>query len=321
MTKSATKDETKEVGTLAQLVLPLAELVRGDLRELVTSIGLKAIAALIEQERTGLCGPAYERNPTRTATRGGSVQSELTYGGSKVKMRRPRVVDREGHEVPLDVWSELSSNDALSERVLEQMTIGVATRKYARSLESVPEDVETSATSKRAVTRQFVATTAAKLKEWMARPLGEIDLVAIFIDGIHFGEHVVIAALGVDLKGNKHVLGLHEGATENGPACRALLADLTTRGVPTDRTILFVCAAWQWCSRRNRYCSAVSTPSATTPSLSRCAIARIACTIATSSGSSGISRTKERSILMRCSGRRLRWDRLEYPVPKSSKAS
>lgn len=240
MTKSASRRGTTEVGMLGQLVVPLAALVRGDLRELVTTIGLRAIAELLEQERTARCGPAYAHDAARTATRGGHVQSQLVYGGRKIKMRRPRVVDREGREVPLDRWSELSTNDPLSERVLEQMTLGVATRKYARSLEAMPDDVETGATSKSNVSRTFVEATSKKLKEWGERTLHEIDLVAIFIDGIHFGEHVVIAALGVDRAGKKHVLGLHEGATENGAACGALLDDLVTRGVPTDRNLLFV---------------------------------------------------------------------------------
>ncbi len=123
MKKSASSRGTTEVGTLAQLVLPLAALVRGDLRELVTKIGLEAIKALLEQERTVLCGPAYVHDPARTATRGGHVPSKLTYGGRKVKMRRPRAVDGQGHEVPLTMWSELSKTDPLSERVLEQMTV------------------------------------------------------------------------------------------------------------------------------------------------------------------------------------------------------
>jgi transposase-like protein len=240
MKKSASKDMKTEVGSLAQLMLPLAALVRGDLRELVTSLGLRAIAAMIEQERTVLCGPLYAHNSARAATRNGTVPGELTYGGRKVKVRRPRVVDRDGHDVPLGIWSELSCTDPLCDRALEQMTIGVATRKYARSLEPLPEEIASSATSKSAVSRRFVEATTGKLAEWMARPLGELDLAAIFIDGIHFGEHVVLAALGVDSKGTKHVLGVHEGATENGGACRALLADLVTRGVPTDRSMLFI---------------------------------------------------------------------------------
>lgn len=240
MKKSASKDVKTEVGSLAQLVVPLAALVRGDLRALVTSLGLRAIAAMLEQERTALCGPRYAHDSERAATRNGTAPGELTYGGRKVKVRRPRVVNRNGHDVPLDLWSELSSTDPLCERALEQMTVGVATRKYERSLEPLPEEIASSATSKSAVSRRFVEATTEKLAEWMARPLGELGLAAIYIDGIHFGEHVVLAALGVDSKGHKHVLGLHEGATENSGACRALLEDLVTRGVPTDRTMLFI---------------------------------------------------------------------------------
>lgn len=245
MTKSAKRTEkiqgvTAAGAAIAQLVLPLAAAVSGQLHQLVTSLGLQAIAAMLEHERTQLCGPAYAHDPARTATRNGHAMGELTYGGRRVRVRRPRAIDRTGAEVPLGVWTDLANQDPLSERVLEQMTIGVATRKYDRSLESMPGDVHSRATSKSSVSRHFVAITEQKLKEWMMRSLADLGIVALYIDGIHFGEHVVLAALGVDAQGTKHVLALHEGATENGAACRALLADLVARGLPTDRTLLFV---------------------------------------------------------------------------------
>jgi hypothetical protein len=56
---------------LAQLVLPLAALVRKDLLGLVHEIGLQAFAAMLEAERTELCGERYKHNPSRQATRGG----------------------------------------------------------------------------------------------------------------------------------------------------------------------------------------------------------------------------------------------------------
>jgi putative transposase len=80
----------------------------------------------------------------------------------------------------------------------------------------------------------------ARLDEWLGRDLGALDLVAVFLDGLHFQDDVVLVALGVDSTGNKHVLGLWEGATENGAACSALLADLQHRGLRADRTRLFV---------------------------------------------------------------------------------
>jgi transposase-like protein len=223
-----------------QLLIPLATMIRGDLLGLVHQLGMQAVLAMLEDERTRLCGERYKHDASRQATRGGSVRGELALGGRRVALRRPRVVDRHGREVPLDTWEGLASRDPLDLRALEQMAIGVATRKYARSLESLPADVETRGASKSAVSRRFVALTAEKLTAWMARPLGDLDIWAVFIDGIHFGEHIVLCALGVDATGAKHVLGLWEGATENETACKAMLENLVSRGLKPNRSRLFI---------------------------------------------------------------------------------
>ena len=239
--KKPAKEPSRGQGSMwTQLLIPLAALVRGDLLALVHQLGMQAFAAMLEAERTKLCGERYKHDATRRATRGGSTRGELALGGRRIAVRRPRVVDREGHEVPLDTWSELAGTDPLDIRALEQMAIGVATRKYARSLEPLPEGLETRGTSKSSVSRRFVALTSEKLAEWMARPLGEFDIWAVFIDGIHFGEHVVLCALGIDATGAKHVLGLWEGATENEIACNAMLEDLSARGLKSNRSRLFV---------------------------------------------------------------------------------
>lgn len=223
-----------------QLVMPLATLVRGDLLALVHQLGLQAFAAMLEAERAELCGPRYKHDSSRRATRGGSTRGELALGGRRVATRRPRVVDRDGREVPLATWDVLASADPLDTRALEQMAIGVATRKYHRSLETLPEEIEARGTSKSAVSRRFVALTKEKLDEWLARPIGDLDIAAIFIDGIHFRDHVVLCALGVDTTGMKHVLGLWEGATENEIACKAMLENLTARGLRQNRARLYI---------------------------------------------------------------------------------
>jgi transposase-like protein len=120
------------------------------------------------------------------------------------------------------------------------MLVGVSTRKYKRALDELPMEVDEFGTSKSAVSRRFVAATKKQLDEWLARDLGAIDLAAIMIDGLAFGEHVALIALGIDSDGRKHVLGLHEGATENATACGALLDSIIARGVRTDRSKLFV---------------------------------------------------------------------------------
>ena len=234
--------EPKMVNVLAQMMLPLAELIRGDLREMVHTLGMQAVATMLEQERTELCGPRYEHAQDREATRGGTAKSRLMMGGRTVEMRRPRVVGMDGVEIPLETWEQLTATDPLEARAYEQMVIGVATRKYARSLEPLPEELAEGerSTSRSTVSRKFINASKKKLTEWMSRDLSELDLVGIFIDGLHFSEHVILIALGVDASGMKHVLGLWEGATENGAACRALLSDLDHRGVRSDRTRLFI---------------------------------------------------------------------------------
>jgi putative transposase len=240
MKKPAKEVSRGQASIVTQLLMPLAAMVRGDLLALVHQLGLQAIAMMLEQERTQLCGERYKHDAERRATRSGSTRGELALGGRRVTIQRPRVADRQGREVALDTWTSLASGDPLDARALEQMAIGVATRKYARSLETLPDDVETRGTSKSAVSRRFVALTKAKLDAWMTRPLGNLDLWAVFIDGIHFGEHVVLCALGVDATGAKHVLGIWEGATENTVACASMLEDLAERGLKADRVRLFI---------------------------------------------------------------------------------
>jgi len=118
--------------------------------------------------------------------------------------------------------------------------VGVATRGYSRSLEPLGPSVKTRGTSKSAVSRRFVAATAARVEEQLSRPLGDLKLAVLMMDGIHFGEHVILVALGIDESGKKHVLGLREGATENAASCTALLTNLTERGLETTRSRLMV---------------------------------------------------------------------------------
>lgn len=216
----------------------LAETLREGLRALVVTAGLQAMQDLLEQERTAVCGPRYAHQPEREATRGGHARGELVLGGRRVAVKRPRARTRDGREVVLPSWERAAREDPLHERAVEQMVVGVATRRYDRSLEAVPEGVLVRGTSKSAVSRRFVSATRAKLTSWLARGLGDIDLAALMIDGVHFAEHVVLVALGIDASGAKHVLGLWEGATENAVACTALLGNLRERGIRTDRSVL-----------------------------------------------------------------------------------
>lgn len=95
-------------------------------------------------------------------------------------------------------------------------------------------------TSKSAVSRRFIARTTAQLAAWQSAPLEALDLVALVIDGVHLGDHCLIVALGIAADGHKHALGLWDGSTENATVCQGLLANLQSRGLRTDRSLLVI---------------------------------------------------------------------------------
>jgi len=134
----------------------------------------------------------------------------------------------------------LQREDPLEERALEQMLVGVSTRNYERSLEPLGAGFIESSMDKSSVSRRFALKTEAQLEAALKKPLTDTDWAAVFIDGLHFADHVVIVVLGVDSSGKKHLLGLREGSTENATLCKELLSDLVERGLPADRALLFV---------------------------------------------------------------------------------
>ena len=214
---------------------------RATLHDAIVSAGLTVLGALLEEEREKLCGPRYAHLPERRASRSGHADGELSLGGRRVRVRRPRVQGSDGHEVKLATWERLADADPLTPRAVEQMVLGVSTRNYARSLEPAPPGLASRGTSKSAVSRRFVAATRQTLDEMMGRDLSKLTVCVVMIDGIHVGEHLVLVALGIDVEGQKHILGLYEGATENTTACFGLLTDLEARGLASPAgALLFV---------------------------------------------------------------------------------
>lgn len=234
------KDRSQGTPHIGQLALAAMFAARETLYETVVHAGMGVLAAMLEEDRTRLCGPRYQHDRGRRATRAGSAEGELAFAGRRIRVPRPRVRSCEGEELPLPTWKHFADADPLTPRTVEQMVLGVSTRNYERSLEPLPASIESRGTSKSAVSRRFVSATEQTLTEMMGRDLSALAICALIIDGIHIGDHLVVVALGVDEQGDKHVLGLHEGATENENVCKALIEDLVARGVRADRSRLFV---------------------------------------------------------------------------------
>ena len=222
--------------------LPLVDLLvdtKTELLELALRSGLKVFTTMLEDDRTAICGPRYAHEPDRPASRAGTTRSEVVMGGRKVAIARPRVRTATG-EIALPTFETMTATDPLDRRVVEQMLVGVATRQYARSLEPIGPEMTSRGTSKSAVSRRFVARTTAQLAAWQSASLDGLDLVALLIDGVHLADHCLIVALGIAVDGQKHALGLWDGSTENATVCQGLLANLHSRGLRTDRSLLVI---------------------------------------------------------------------------------
>ena len=210
------------------------------LREVMVRFGLESFREMLEEDRTELCGAKHEQRPERTAYRHGHDEGRVVLGGRKVIVRKPRVRSLGGEELELPCWSRAKEEDPFHERVLEQMIVGVSSRQYGRSLEAMPEEVVSVNTSRSSFSRSLVARTNRQVEAFLSRPLGELDVPVILIDGKHFAEHVLVTAMGVDSTGRKHVLGVVEGSTESEAVCRSLLKSLIERGLSVERARLFV---------------------------------------------------------------------------------
>jgi hypothetical protein len=198
---------------------------------------------MMEADVTAACGPRDQHQPNRTAVRHGHGPGSVPLGGRRIPLIRPRIraVDGSG-ELPVTSYEILNDTDVLGRMALERMLAGLSARHYGAGLEPVGEQVTQTAsgTSKSSVSRKFVAATETALAELLAADLSTLDLVAFMVDGVHFGEHCCVVALGIGIDGTKHPLALVEGSTENATLVTELIVGLRERGLDVARPILAV---------------------------------------------------------------------------------
>ena len=238
--------ETSHPGVPERVSVALAELageVREGLLALAVGAGLQVLAAMMEDDVTAACGPRGKHDPQRAATRHGCGAGTVALGGRRVPIQRPRMraVDGSG-ELPVGSYELFSSTEVLGRLAMERMLAGLSTRCYPVGLEPVGTRAEqtATATSRSAVSRRFVAATETALAQLLAADLSGLDLVALMVDGVHFGEHTCVVALGIGIDGTKHPLSLVEGSTENATLVTKLCVDLRERGLDVTQPILAV---------------------------------------------------------------------------------
>jgi transposase-like protein len=205
--------------------------------------GIEAMEQMLRGDAQRLVGRPHSRGRGRVGQRWGATKGKIGFHGGKVDVRRPRV-RCDGHEVQLPTWRTAQAEDWLGRWAMNLMLINVSTRKLKRAVRLPEGDLPAvmgDGTSKSAASRRFVALSAERMAGWMGSDLSRLDLVVIQIDGLHIGNDLVlVGALGIDGEGNKHPLGLVEGATENAAVVQALIDNLVERGLDPKVCRLFI---------------------------------------------------------------------------------
>jgi putative transposase len=227
-----------------QQLLPMVDLItqsRIAIDDLVDTVGRATIEAVLRLSAEQVAGP-----PQQGRTRRSEIIWHGTQAGSvflkerKLKVSKPRLRKKgvgAAGEVLVPAYSAMQDREGTSARMLEILLEGVSTRSYQGV---IPKMADTVGISKSSVSRAIIQASETQVEKLLNRRFDDVDLVIIYVDGMHFGDQCVIGAVGVDVQGNKHVLGIQEGATENAAAAKDLLQSLVERGVKPERRRLFV---------------------------------------------------------------------------------
>lgn len=233
MSQSKRKSRVHQ-GALAPVETPLDNL-KGSLFDTVVAQGLGVFHDMLEAEVAEICGERYRHIPDRKFRRWGKGRAMAAFDGRKITVEYNRVRNPEGRqEIRPSSLKQFHDIVGLLYRHTENMIVGVSTRKMERSLPPPPANQKTYGASKSAVSRNFIALTEKRLQEWMTRPL-KGDYCFLMIDGVHFKGDTVLVALGVTYCGEKEILGLRHGASENARVVTDLLRDLVDRGLNPER--------------------------------------------------------------------------------------
>src|ERR1700694_3866190 len=228
-----------------QALLPMMELIeqsRMAIDELIDMMGRASIEAVLQLSAVQVAGAPQQ---------GKARQAEIVWHGTqpgrvylkerKLRVNKPRLrkkVRGANKEVAVPAYEAMQQDTVTSERMLEILLNGVSTRRYSRV---IPEMANTVGVSRSTVSRESIEASEAALQQLLERRFDDVELLIIYIDGMHFGDQCVLAAVGVDIQGRKHVLGLREGATENAEAAKDLLQHLVEHGVdPTHRRLFII---------------------------------------------------------------------------------
>jgi putative transposase len=244
--RTSSRELARFLAKEGQLLLPMVDLIEQAecaVDDLVDVMGRATIEAILRMSAEGVAGPRQQgKKSDRDVYWHGSQPGRVALRERQLRVEKPRLRKKNTRagqtaEVEIPAYEAMRKDARLADRMLGILMRGVSTRNYR---EVLPEMADQVGISKSQVSRENIEAGERLLRELAGRDFSEKDILIVYIDGMRFGPYHVIAAVGVDAEGHKHVLGLREGASENAEVVKSLLEELVERGVKPGRRRLFV---------------------------------------------------------------------------------
>jgi putative transposase len=259
-----TKEKPPVALTDSDLSELLAALKAGEMTDTIRSSLEWILQQLIEAEATAVIGAApHERSESRTAQRNGHRPKLVSTAAGDVELAIPKL--RRGSFFPSLLERRRRIDRALYAVVMEAYVHGISTRKVDDLVKALGA---ASGISKSEVSR-ICAELDRDLQAFRDRPLDHIGFPYVFVDATYLKGRVrgrvvsraVVIATGVTATGDREVLGIDVGDSEDGAFWTAFLRSLRARGMGGVQLVIsdhhlglktaigavFVGAGWQRC--------------------------------------------------------------------------
>jgi transposase-like protein len=212
--------------------------LRAHVSEVVRQSVEETLNGLLETEADALCqARRYERNAQRASTRAGHYERDLQTKAGTVQLKVPKL-----RHVPFEtaiIERYRRRESSVEEALVEMYLAGVSVRR----VEDITEALWGSRVSPSTIS-DLNQKIFERVEEWRKRPL-EAEYAYVFVDGIWLkrswaGEVQnvsVLVAIGVTTSGFREILGVAEGAREDGESWRQFLRYLRERGLERIRLV------------------------------------------------------------------------------------
>ena len=213
--------------------------IRGHLDKIVRGTVEETLNAMLDEEADQMCqAQRYERSPDRVDTRAGHYKRKLHTKAGEVEVKMPKL-RRQTFETAI-IERYRRRDISIEEAIVQMYLAGVSVRR----VEDVTEALWGTRVSSGTVSN-LNQKVYKHIERWLKQRI-EDRFVCVYLDGIalkrSWGGEIknvsILAAIGVDEKGFRRILGVAEGHKEYKAGWLGFLKQLKKRGLNSVRLII-----------------------------------------------------------------------------------